>query len=445
MSATTDWTSRPVPTAMSPEQLASFVERSIARTDGMLFTATPVEELDAIGRWQQLKDQAFAGQMREIVAAFNRAGADEREFAADEVGLAVGATSTTGGKLVEQALALAALPGLLEAVEAGQLTERHVLAALRELDKVSLTLEQRQAVVLVMLARYNGQAPGDLGALVARLIVQVDRAAAAARDATATAERKVWTSRDVDGQALLLARGPAAKIAAIRASLEATLPLEAEPGDERTRDAREFDLFVDLLTGGMQAGSWNAEVVVPFSSAAGGELELAELPGLGPILPSTARDVLDGCASIAQIAVDDHGAVICVGGPVRVGAAVFNKGSQLGRPLLASPILDKMAAPPLPRDLTGAGYRFPARLRRFLEARDRTCVFPGCGRPAMRTDKDHRIPWPAGATSADNGQCLCRRHHRAKQAVFTVVPDPDGGYLWISRGGWQFRRQPKGF
>jgi hypothetical protein len=91
MSATTDWASRPVPTAMSPEKLAAWVDRSIARTDGMLFTATPVEELDAIGRWQQLKDQAFAGQMREIVAAFNRAGAAEREFAADEVGLAVGA------------------------------------------------------------------------------------------------------------------------------------------------------------------------------------------------------------------------------------------------------------------------------------------------------------------------------------------------------------------
>jgi hypothetical protein len=316
MSASTAWVTRPVPSAMSPEKLAAFVDRSIAGTDGMLFTATPTEELDAIGRWQQLKDQAFAGQMREIVAAYNRASSEEREFAADEVGLAVGATTTTGGNLVAQALSLAELPGLLEAVESGQLTERHVLAALRELDKVSLTLEQRQAVVLVMLARYIGQTPGDLGAMVVRLILQVDRAAAATRDAKATAERKVWTSRDIDGQALLLARGPAAKIAAIRASLEATLPDEAEPGDERSNAAREFDLFVDLLTGGAQAASWNAEVIVPFSTAAGGELELAEIPGLGPILPSTARDLLDGCDSIAQIAVDENGVAIAVSDPI---------------------------------------------------------------------------------------------------------------------------------
>src|SRR3954462_5469725 len=174
MSATTDWAARPVPSAMSPEKLASFVDRWIARTDGMLFTATPTEELDAIGRWQQLKDQAFAGQMREIVAAYNRAGAAEREFAADEVGLAIRATTTTGGNLVHQALSIAELPGLLEAVEAGQLTERHVLAVLGELGTAELTVEQRQAVVLVMLARFNGQAPGELRRLVARLILHVD-------------------------------------------------------------------------------------------------------------------------------------------------------------------------------------------------------------------------------------------------------------------------------
>ena len=427
MSTSTDWSSRPTPTALSPERLASLVDRSIARLDGMLFTATPTEELDDIGRWQQLADQAFAGQMRAIVAAYNRSATAAREFAADEVALAIGATSTTGARLVAQAIALAELPGLLEAVESGQLTQRHVLAVLRELDKVELTVEQRQIVVLVMLARYRGQTPGQLGELVGRLIVQVDRAAAAARDAKATAERKVWFSRDVDGQASLLARGPAVAIAAIRASLEATLSETVEPGDERSQDAREFDLFVDLLTGGAQAGSWHAEVIVPFSVTEGGDLELAEVPGLGPILPATARDLLAQADTVGQTAVDQTGHVIAAG------------------PRLRRDFSDRLTAPPVLQDLTGTGYVFPPRLRRFLEARDRTCVFPGCGKPARRTDKDHRIPWPTGPTSAANGQCLCRRHHRAKQAVFTVLRDSDGSYVWISRGGWEFRRQPKGF
>jgi hypothetical protein len=456
MSTSTDWSARPAPSALSPEQLAALVDRSLSRTEGMLFSATPTEELDEIGRWQQLKDQAFAGQMRAIVAAYNRAGAFEREFTADEVGLAVGATTTTGGNLVAQALALAALPGLLEAVESGQLTERHALAVLRELDKVSLTLEQRQVVVLVMLAGYRGQAPGELGALVARLIVQVDRAAAAARDAKATQDRRVWFSRDIDGQAVVLARGPAAAIAAIRASLEATLPLDAEPGDDRCHAEREFDLFVALLTGGADAGSWQAEVIVPFSVADGGELELAEIPGLGPILPSAARDLLDGCDTVTPIAVDQAGSVIAVADPIRLEAKQSEpepvaEAESITEPALGPSarlsrrVLQRITAPPSMRDLTGSGYRFPPRLRRFLEARDRTCVFPGCGRPARRTDKDHRRPWPEGATSADNGECLCRHHHRAKHSVFTVLLDDDGTYVWISRGGWQFRRHPKGF
>jgi hypothetical protein len=444
MSTTTDWGSRAVPTAMSPEHLAALVDGSLARTEGLLFTATPAEELGEIGRWQQLKDQAWAGQVRAIVAACNRASGEQRDFAGDEVGLAIGATSTTGSNLVATALSAAALPGLLEAVESGQLTERHVLAVLRELDKVELTLEQRQAVVLVMLAGYNGQAPGELARLVARLIVQVDRAAAAARDAHAAKGRQVRFSRDVDGQALMTARGPAQLIAAIRASLEATLPLEVDAGDERSRDAREFDLLYALLTGGAEAGSWSAQVVVPFSTAAGGDLELADIPGLGPILPSTARDLLGQCDEVSQVAVDETGAVIAVSDPIRRPQPEPMPASQ---PVPASDafLLQRLAEAPVLRDLTGGGYRFPPRLRRFLEARDRTCAFPGCGRPASRTDKDHRIPWPAGATSADNGECLCRHHHRAKHTVFTVLRDLDGSYIWITRGGWQFRRQPKGF
>jgi hypothetical protein len=466
MSATTatsaapvDWSARPVPAAWSAEKLAAWVDRSVARTDAMLFTATPAEELDAIGRWQQLKDQAFAGQMREIVAAYNRASAADREFAADEVGLAVGATTTTRGNLVAQALAVCALPGLLEAVDAGLLTERHVLAVLRELDKVALSLEQRQAVVLVMLARFTGQAPGELAALVARLIVQVDRAAAAARDATATAGRRIWSSRDVDGQAVLVARGPAAMIAAIRACLDTTLPDDAAPGDDRSRQAREFDLFVDLLTGGATAGRWQADVLVPFSVAEGGELELAEIPGLGPILPATARDLLDQADTLTPIAVDPDGMVIAVSDPIRLPQPtvepdpivapdpIVEPDPEPGSGSRLTPRLRRtITAPPSLRDLTGSGYRFPPRLRRFLEARDRTCVFPGCGRPARKTDKDHRRPWPAGPTSAGNGECLCRHHHRAKHAVFTVLSDPDtGDYLWISRGGWTFRRHPKGY
>ena len=106
-----------------------------------------------------------------------------------------------------------------------------------------------------------------------------------------------------------------------------------------------------------------------------------------------------------------------------------------------------MSQPPkqrlMPEQLGSAAYVTPSRLKRYLQARDRTCVFPGCHRRI--TDIDHRIPWPLGPTAADNLQLLCRHHHRAKQAVFTVELTAEGDYLWTSRGGWQFVRHRQGY
>src|SRR5437764_14874096 len=54
-----DWSARPVPAAMSVAELAGFVDTSIARMDGLLFTATPAEAPDEIGRLRQIKDTAY--------------------------------------------------------------------------------------------------------------------------------------------------------------------------------------------------------------------------------------------------------------------------------------------------------------------------------------------------------------------------------------------------
>src|SRR5205814_6210870 len=142
--------------------------------------------------------------------------------------------------------------------------------------------------------------------------------------------------------------------------------------------------------------------------------------------------LLEQCDTVAQTAVDQNGVVIAAGDPVRVPTQQPARVDL--RPRRWLQIAPQLATPPprAGRVLNASGYRFPPRLRRFLEARDRTCIFPGCGRPARKTDKDHRIPWPEGATDADNGECLCRHHHRAKHTVFTVRRDPNGDYLWIS-------------
>ncbi|UUZ58118.1 HNH endonuclease signature motif containing protein [Nocardioides sp. B-3] len=70
--------------------------------------------------------------------------------------------------------------------------------------------------------------------------------------------------------------------------------------------------------------------------------------------------------------------------------------------------------------LATAGYVPTERIRDHVIARDRTCVFPWCGRNARLCDPDHVVPFDhdapdrGGTTSTDNLAALCRRHHRLK-------------------------------
>jgi hypothetical protein len=88
------------------------------------------------------------------------------------------------------------------------------------------------------------------------------------------------------------------------------------------------------------------------------------------------------------------------------------------------------------------GYRPPATLRREIEARHATCVFPTCNQPVHRCDIDHTIPWHPETTCRCNLAPLCRRHHRLKQSpgwkLHQLWP---GLLLWITpSGAWYIVR-----
>jgi stage V sporulation protein SpoVS len=171
--STTDWQAREVPFAMSDERLAAFVDREVERHERMMFTLTPREELDAIGRAQALADQAFAQEVRAIAAAHSRACKADREFAADELALALGVGLRTAERVLTEALGLAALPGMVEALHAGMLTQRHALAVLRTLDEVELSGEQRCAIAMIVLARLVNQTPHELAQLTRKELCRV--------------------------------------------------------------------------------------------------------------------------------------------------------------------------------------------------------------------------------------------------------------------------------
>jgi len=88
----------------------------------------------------------------------------------------------------------------------------------------------------------------------------------------------------------------------------------------------------------------------------------------------------------------------------------------------------------------------PAQYR-HVRARDRTCRFPGCRRPAARTDVDHVVPRSAGGiTDCANLCCLCRRHHRLKTHTrgWRFVLTPDGVLTVTTPSGVARTTRPPG-
>jgi hypothetical protein len=115
--------------------------------------------------------------------------------------------------------------------------------------------------------------------------------------------------------------------------------------------------------------------------------------------------------------------------------AVLSGGGVIPAPLLSElramgatiePVLD-------PIDLRAvAGYRPSTAQQRFVRARDLTCCFPGCTRPAQYCDVDDTIPYGArGLTHPGNLKCLCRKHHLLKT-------------FWVGPGGWSDEQLPDG-
>ena len=80
-----------------------------------------------------------------------------------------------------------------------------------------------------------------------------------------------------------------------------------------------------------------------------------------------------------------------------------------------------------PLDLGRKHRVVTAGLRRAVVARDRACVFAGCGAPHWWADVHHLLHWvQGGETNLENSALLCERHHTKVHHGFTVERDPGG-------------------
>ncbi|MFG2084705.1 DUF222 domain-containing protein [Spirillospora sp. NPDC048824] len=88
------------------------------------------------------------------------------------------------------------------------------------------------------------------------------------------------------------------------------------------------------------------------------------------------------------------------------------------------------------------GHRPPDNLRREIQERHATCVYPTCNQPSHRCDLDHTVPWRPGITCRCNLAPLCRRHHRLKQTPgWTLHHIWPGLLIWTTpSGAWYIIR-----
>jgi len=95
-------------------------------------------------------------------------------------------------------------------------------------------------------------------------------------------------------------------------------------------------------------------------------------------------------------------------------------------------------------DLASAAYRPPPRVGEFVIARDRTCRFRSCRRPAEQCDLDHVIPYhEGGLTCACNIGGQCRLHHQLKQHPGWKLTEPTPGvFRWTTPVGRTYVTRP---
>ena len=97
-----------------------------------------------------------------------------------------------------------------------------------------------------------------------------------------------------------------------------------------------------------------------------------------------------------------------------------------------------------------ARYRPSAALAAFVKARDLSCRFPGCDKPAEVCDIDHTIPYgQGGPTHPSNLALLCRAHHLVKTFLggengWREEQFSNGTIIWTAPSGRRYTTTPAG-
>jgi len=446
------------------------------------------ELIGVLCAWRRMSSWAAAGETAAVMELVRRrrAQSDEpdtsrlAEHINDELAAALTLTGRSADRLISMSSGLARLSEVHAALESGQIDWAKACLFVSELaalddDDVAREIARR----LLGRAGAGGWTTGQLRAALRRAVLSADPGAADRRREEARKDAEVQSWDEPSGNAALAGRElpPADVIAAdsritalarwlqdrgavgtlsqLRAAayiavladrpLESLLPGLGASQNQSTRDSASAG-------GPASAGNspsdrdcrWPAvsgtiHLTMPLSAWLGGG-QPGEIAGRGPVDASTSRE-------LAAMLAASRRTRWCVTVTGQGGRAVGHACAGRRGPAADQPVIRWVAGlrsklhlleiDNCSHALESASYRVPLALRHLVHVRQRTCCFPGCRRPAVRSDLDHTVAFDRGGrTCWCNLAPLCRRHHRAKQAPAWHLEQPrPGQMMWRTPNG----------
>ncbi len=383
------------------------VELATALNDIDVDLVSPHDRIIVIRAYARMESYYQARKYRAMASVADALEEDDMQHGLDTAAAEIQAALCLTRRATETELGFALdlwhrLPQVWSALAAGMIDYRR--ARVISLGTVHLDTGAAWEVVERILEDAGRLTSGELRSRLHRMAIEADPEDARLRYEDAVKERRVVLEPADDGTANLLGLQLAPHRAAAASRHVNHLARSLRTRDEtRTMDQLRADVLIDLLLGkahsGKKAGAVNLRV--DLETLSGLAEDAGELNGYGPVIADIARQIAAEAedAEWRYAITDPHTGQLITDGTTR--------------------------------------RRPTAALRRTVEARDQTCVFPGCRVPAVDCDFDHSTRWAdGGETTEDNGAPLCRHNHITKdQLGWSYRRLRDGRYRWRSRLG----------
>ena len=352
--------------------------------------------------------------------------------AAAEVGSALNLPHMSALALVSESDALCTVNRSTHAeLSRGSISYRHAQRIMDELQTVPSHAVPKFEEELIQLA--EGRTCAQFAVKARRMRESRWPETITVRHRQALELRRVSLDPKPDGMMELCALVAAEKGQAIFNSLTASARAARSAGDERTLDQLRTDSLTSLLLKvPSSAGSSPAGSSLPSSGELAAAVAPVPLPAEDPAGIRTEIMVLIDAETL--IGTDDKPAELNGYGPIAADAARRLAGQALH---WTGIVRDNSSGEIL---AVGRRRKVPAGLRRWLQARDGTCRFPGCRVSTFRTEVDHTVPWgQGGQTDHGNLSNLCPKHHRLKTLGLWEARQPQPGKLeWVSPLGRRY-------